>query len=91
LWGFVREQPLVFRAENFRIRFVVVTDQKPIERDAVRPQGIIVPSLRDAEKKLAAAEIHYLRQRGLLPGQQSLLCQDPAGNWVEVEEAVRLG
>jgi len=88
LWEFVPEQPLVYRAENFRLRFTVVADQRPIERDAIRPQGIVVRSLRDAERKLAEAEIDYLRQRGLALGQHSLLCQDPAGNWVELFDAV---
>jgi hypothetical protein len=80
--------PGIYRAENVRLIFTVVTDQKPIERETVRPQGIVVRSLRDAERKLAEAEIECIRQRGLTPGEQSLLCQDPAGNWIEIFEAV---
>jgi hypothetical protein len=91
LWLLQREADLVYRAENFRLRFEVVADQKPIERDSVRPMGVVVPSLRDAELKLAMAEIGYDRQRGLVPGQYSLLVQDPAGNWVELFEHVALG
>jgi len=91
LWLFERESDLVYRAENFRLRFTIVADQKPIERDSVRPMGVVVPSLRDAELKLANAEIAYDRQRGLMPGQYSLLVMDPAGNWVELFENVPLG
>ena len=88
---FLPEAPLVYRAENFRLRFWVVKDQRPIERDSVRPQGIVVKSLRDAELKLAEAQIDYLRQRGLALGQYSLLCQDPAGNWVELFDSIPVG
>jgi hypothetical protein len=91
LWQFDRESSagqLVYRAENFRIRFQVITGQRPIERDGVRPLGIEVRSLRDAELKLANARIDYTRERGLLPGQISLLTQDPAGNWIELFESV---
>jgi hypothetical protein len=92
LWQFVREPgaEIVYRAENFSLRFTEIADQRPIERDGVRPIGIEVKSLRDAELKLAEARIDYLRQRGLLPGQISLLVQDPAGNWVELVEAVMI-
>ena len=94
LWRFRREPvassggggDLVYRAENVRLRFRVVSDPPPVERDAVRPQGIIVPSLRDAERLLADAEIEYERQRGFTLGMYSLLCRDPAGNWVELVE-----
>ena len=43
-----------------------------------------------AELKLVEAEHDYLRQRGLTPGQESLLLQDPAGNWVELFEVRRI-
>jgi hypothetical protein len=91
LWQFTAESELVFRAENFRLRFEAISDQKPIERDGVRPIGIEVRSLRDAELKLAQAQIDYIRQRGLLPGQMSLLTQDPAGNWIELFDAIPIG
>ncbi len=87
LWRFRREAgDLVYKAENARLRFTVVADPVPVERDGVRPQGIIVPSLRDAERLLADAEIEYDRQRGLQLGSFSLLCRDPGGNWVELIE-----
>ena len=94
LWQFERDtsepDAIVFRAENVRLRFDLVADRKPIERDTLRPQGIEVLSLAEAELKLVEAEREYLRQRGLTPGQESLLLQDPAGNWVELFEVRRI-
>jgi hypothetical protein len=93
LLEFVRESQdggPVYRAENFRLRFDTIHGQRPIERDGVRPIGVEVRSLRDAELKLAEARIDYLRQRGLLPGQMSLLVQDPSGNWIELVDAVAI-
>jgi hypothetical protein len=76
---------LVYRAENFLLRFAI--EEGPvIVRDALRPQGIEVPSLFDAEHKLVDAEIDYTRERGLVAGQESLVLLDPAGNWIEIVE-----
>jgi len=46
-----------------------------------------VACLADAEKMLVDNEIEYARQRGLLPGSESLMLVDPAGNWIELVEA----
>jgi len=92
LLEFVRDpnaEAVVYRAENFRLHFEMV-DQIPVERDGVRPIGIQVRSLRDAERKLFENRVDYVRQRGLLPGLISLLLQDPAGNWIELFESVLL-
>ena len=89
LWRFRREphaEQIVYKAENARLRLTVVANPPPVERDVVRPQGIVVPSLRDAERLLAEAEVAYERQRGLMLGLYTILCQDPAGNWVELTE-----
>ncbi len=77
---------IVYRAGNLRLRLTVV-DHIPMQRDGIRPVGIEVRSLRDAEKRLFDSQIDYLRQRGLLPGLISLLLQDPAGNWIELFES----
>lgn len=74
----------VYRAENFRVHFDLV--EGLVERESVRPLGIEVLSLAAAEAKLAAADIEYARQRGVSPGQESLLLTDPAGNWIELVE-----
>jgi hypothetical protein len=92
LWGFVAEPGgLVFKAENFRLRFEPVETPPPVERGSIRPQGIEVESLIAAERKLVDAETEFIRQRGLLPGQYSLLVQDPGGNWIELVEARPVG
>jgi hypothetical protein len=75
----------VYRADNFRLRFQTL--EPPVVRDGLRAQGIEVPSLAEAEAKLIEAEIEYTWERGLMPGRESLLLQDPAGNWVELVES----
>lgn len=87
LFAFEREAGAefpVYRAENFRLIFDVL--EPPVERDDFRPLRIEVASLQAAEQRLVDRELAYTRQRGLLPGQESLALLDPAGNWVEVNE-----
>jgi hypothetical protein len=74
----------VYRAENFRVHFHLI--EGLVERESLRPLGIEVLSLAEAEEKLGGAEVEYARQRGVTPGQESLLLTDPAGNWVELVE-----
>jgi hypothetical protein len=76
---------LVYRAENFRLRLRLV--EGLIERRDYRPTMIGVLSLADSERKLIEREIEYIRQKTVSVGQESLLLQDPAGNWVELIEA----
>jgi hypothetical protein len=78
------EGELAYRADNFTLRFDVL--EPPIAHDSLRPQQIEVLSLADTEKKLIEAEIEYARQRGLTPGEETLLLLDPAGNWIEITE-----
>ena len=86
LLGFERSDPreLVYRADNFYLRFDVL--ERPVEHDSLRPTQIEVPSLIDTEKRIIEAELEYARQRGLTPGQETLLLLDPAGNWIELSE-----
>jgi len=88
MWEFERDQrerDLVYRAENFRLRFDV--REPPISRDELRPVQIEVLSLRAAERKIIEAELEYERQKGLTAGSDVLLLLDPAGNWVAFVEA----
>jgi hypothetical protein len=79
-----------YRAENFILRFEI--GQPPVvERDSLRAQGIEVQSLAEAELKLIEAELEYERQRGVLPGRETLLLRDPAGNWIELLESREVG
>src|SRR5688500_10075607 len=87
LFGFERvsrESELLYRAENVQLRFDIC--EKPVVHESLRPQGIEVPSLAEAELKLIEAELEYTRQRGVTPGHESLVLLDPAGNWVEIVE-----
>lgn len=77
-------EDICYRAENFRLVFEVV--EGPVPRDDLRPTGIEVPFLRQLEHRLIDAEHEYARLKGLTPGHESLLLQDPAGNWVQLTE-----
>ncbi len=85
LLGFEREAVeagLVYHADNFRLIFDVL--EPPIVRDNLQLLGIEVLSLSETEQKLIDAELQYTRQKGLNPGQESLVLRDPAGNWIEL-------
>jgi hypothetical protein len=87
LLGFERVPPeteLNYRAENFALRFEL--QERPVEHENLRPQGIEVPSLAEAELKLIEGEYEYVRQRGVLPGTETIVMRDPAGNWIELIE-----
>jgi hypothetical protein len=87
MFQFEREpsEPLTYRADNFNLRFTIV--ESPPPRDDMRPIGIEVHSLQEAEEKLIARELEYTKQRGLVASEKSLLLLDPAGNWVALVEA----
>jgi hypothetical protein len=88
LWGFEREVgwPVpVYRAENFTVRFDV--PDPAARREDMRPLRIEVSSLVEAEHKLIDRQIEYVRQKGINPGEESLMLLDPAGNWIEISEA----
>src|SRR5438309_105753 len=73
-----KSEPLVYKAENFRLSFDLV--EGPVPRDDMRMLGVIVRSLADAMRKLTEAEIEFQRERGLIAGEERLLLLDPAGN-----------
>jgi hypothetical protein len=75
---------LVYRAENFRVRIQIL--EVPASREDFRPLTLVVDSLNDLARRLTEAEIEFQRQRGLIPGQDSLLLSDPAGNPVSIGE-----
>lgn len=83
--GFSRKgenEAIAYRADNFTLHITVI--EPPLRRDDLRPLGIEVPSLPDLALKLIEAEIEYTHRRGLLPGEQSIVLIDPAGNWLEI-------
>jgi hypothetical protein len=93
MWGFGPamggEGEVAFWAENFRL--VLEMREGLIEREDLRPVGVEVRSLAEAEQKLIDAEMEYQRQRGVQVGSESILVQDPAGNWVELTERREIG
>jgi len=75
---------IVYHADNVDLRFAV---REPLfHRDDLRPIQIEVLSLAEAEMKIIERELECTRQRGLAPGQESLVLQDPSGNWIEITE-----
>jgi hypothetical protein len=74
----------VYRAEKHRISLHVI--EPPITRDSLRAVQVLVPSLPAVRHWLDEHEVEYTLQRGVVPGQQSILTQDPAGNWIEIME-----
>jgi hypothetical protein len=78
------EGELVFRAENFLLRFQLI--DPPVVHDSLRPQGIEVNDLLAMEKRFVEAELEFTRERGITPGRETLLVLDPGGNWVEIGE-----
>ena len=74
----------IYRADNLRLHITLTQEQG--ERD-LRPLGIEVVRLADIQQALIEREMEFEIQKGLLPGQRTLLLQDPAGNWVAISEA----
>ena len=84
-----RQEPvheIVYKAENVRLRMAVKEPPLPPRAD-MRPIGVEVRSLADAEAKIIARELEYERLRALVAGQDTLMLRDPAGNWVAVVES----
>jgi hypothetical protein len=85
--GFERdldERGIVYRAENFRLRFTVV--EVPPARTDYRPLMVTVPSLDEVIERLREAEVEFERVKSIRLGSVQLLMADPAGNPVEVNE-----
>jgi len=60
--------------------------ERPVSREDFRPLTLVVESVNDLARRLTELEIEFQRQRGLVPGLDSLLLSDPAGNPVSVGE-----
>ena len=82
-------EQIVYRAENFDLYVDVL--EPPVVREDYRPVRAEVKSLASTERKLIEREIPYVRRKGLVPGDEALVLQDPAGNWVELTETRLVG
>jgi hypothetical protein len=85
----VAGEAIVYRAENFDLYIDVL--EPPVVREDYRPVRAEVKSLAVMEGKLREVEVPYVRRKGLVPGEEALVLQDPAGNWVELTEARLVG
>ena len=81
----VAGEAIVYRAENFDLYVDVV--EPPVIREDYRPVRAEVKSLAAMQAKLFEAEIPHVRRKGLVPGEEALVLQDPAGNWVVLTES----
>lgn len=75
---------LAYAAENFSLVFDLA--EPPIERDSLVPTMIEVPSLAAMRELLNEREVPHEWIKSLLPGEYSILLQDPAGNWLSLGE-----
>jgi hypothetical protein len=75
---------IVFRADNFRVRFSIV--EVPPPRTDYRPLMLTIPSLNELIERLREAEIEFQSVRLIALGMQRLLLADPAGNPLEISE-----
>ncbi len=76
--------PTAFQAENARV--LVQVYEKPFKREDMRALGIEVRSLPEVERRLIEAEVSFLKQKAVATGQEALLLEDPAGNWLQLVE-----
>jgi hypothetical protein len=83
---FRADDPLrvAYHAENHDLYFQIA--ELPQPRTDARSLGIAVPSLAELTQRLNEAEIEYIRQRGLIPGFDTIALYDPAGNPLEISE-----
>jgi hypothetical protein len=75
---------VAYHAENHDLYFQIT--ELPQPRTDARSLGIAVPSLAELTQRLNEAEIEYIRQRGLIPGFDTISLYDPAGNPLEISE-----
>jgi len=80
---------VIYLAENVAIRFRFV--EGLVRRDDFVPTGLLVPSLPALRQRLVDQEILFERQQGIQSGMESVVLQDPAGNWLSVSEFRRVG
>ena len=85
----IEGEAIIYQAENFDLYIDVL--EPPVIREDYRPIRAEVRSLPDMALKLREAEIEHVRRKGLTPGDEALVMQDPAGNWVELTQSSLIG
>jgi hypothetical protein len=82
-------ESIVYRTENFDLYVEVL--EPPIVREDYRPVRIEIKSLAEIELKLIEQQTPHVRRKGIVPGEEALVLQDPAGNWIELTEVRLIG
>lgn len=85
----IKPLPLVYRAENFLLRFTVAGPGE-FHPEHIRVVAFEVPSLPEVSRRMLDRQISYERFRGLLPGLEYLQVQDPSGHVLQIQEGFRL-
>ena len=75
---------LVYHADNADLHFNVL--EPPLVRDDLRPIVVEIPSLAAVEAALIDREVEFTWQKSIQPGSESILVQDPSGNWIEIAQ-----
>jgi hypothetical protein len=75
---------LFYRADNHNLIFQV--HNRPVGHDRLAPTMIEVDSLDPLQRHFVDTEFPFQWMRGLTPGGDYLLFQDPAGNWIGVSQ-----
>lgn len=78
-----------FLADNYAL--ILQAHNRPVQRERLTPTMIEVLDGRAVREQLVEREIPHEWMRGLTPGADFLLTQDPAGNWVGVIERTAVG
>jgi hypothetical protein len=80
---------IVYRTESFDLYVDVL--EPPVVREDYRPVRLEVKSLVEIELRLIEQQTPHVRRKGLVAGDEVLVLQDPAGNWVELTEVRLIG
>ncbi len=73
---------IIYRGENALVFFEVI--EVPPLREDFRPLQLQIWHFNDFIEAIEKLELEYERQRGITPGLERILLQDPAGNWVSI-------
>lgn len=78
-----------FLADNYAL--ILQAHNRPVQRDRLTPTMIEVLDGQVVRQQLIDREHPHEWMRGLTPGGDYLLTQDPAGNWVGILERTVVG
>lgn len=78
-----------YLSDNYAL--ILQSHNRPVQRERVSPTMIEVDDRRTIRDRLVEREYPFEWLRGLTPGGDYLLLQDPAGNWVAILQRTVVG